>query len=86
MDRISRPEVGVRPSKINTLFFRQSLSAFSAFLSAFGLLGTAYADCTDTRVSDLSSLFSGNTVCATGPGANPDRWQEWHQTDGTLTE
>jgi hypothetical protein len=48
----------------------------------------AAAQCgANSVVQDIETLLNDKTVCATGVNASAgDRWQEWHQTDGTLTE
>jgi hypothetical protein len=58
------------------------------------IAGQAAAVCTNqTRLTitgganEIVDQLSGNTVCGTGLNANAgDRWQEWHQAGGTLTE
>ena len=57
----------------------------------FAVAGQVSAQCVTGRVTgNLTNFLENNTVCATATGAGGtklgDKWQEWHQTDGTLTE
>jgi len=70
--------------------------AILAGCALLGIGGQVAAACTvGTRVQDLNGTSGGSgngllgdkTVCGTGINASAgDKWQEWHQTGGTLTE
>jgi hypothetical protein len=59
----------------------------------FAVGGQVWAGCSPPAsnqvkpASDIESLLTNDTICGTGLGDNAgDQWQEWHQSDGTLTE
>jgi len=54
-------------------------------LGGLGLAGQAAAVCSGSALdqTQLSTAFSGNTVCAQRAG---DRWQEYHQVGGALID
>lgn len=50
-----------------------------------GIMGESMADCSSTRVEDLSTLLNNKLVCGNEAGGS-DQWQEEHRTGGVLWE